>query len=1275
MFENPRPTFFASMYNNPASFREGQKDSPPPRSPDGNQSADQRLALDPGGSLSASPGTKEGQHATPPEGSQDDGGAGTNKSALVPVSETEGDEEEQNCCVDDPCTTDFERCGVLSGGGNNNSRIVSASEDEDRDGALSLSAGSEVDTAGPIGPESLPKFMESLRLGTVPPSVECILPEPSQHGAMGSLAPTMGGGKAQKSEPGQQSRSGEDCGSSFQAAAVGATREDGPLDVAAAEEQTRVRREQPGDGKGGAECFLEPEEIRQGTHRVSSSPGAVRQSEWSREDVMLSQPSARLNNTRINGAGEGDNGGLVTEIDENLPKKHLRSPRQLAFEASADCGGSGQARSDGVPPSSRNSSVHDQNRSIGSGVTSSPPVACKISGDTANVGSVPVHASAGPGTSASISGARLQPTSPEGPRREPEDDEDDHASAQTKAESPEMLRLGSASPDSKEGSRGGDQSFGNRSWEAGAVAGRFISGHIRRSKDKYDSMFSLAHSPDGAPSARDIDSQAFGSMLSPAIGSFGRIGGVGRDVDALSPLALARSLDDSEHALGDADDDGGHPLPGVVGGDYGGLSPVLSARSERSFGSDERPSPLQQQQQQPKKKLFAEKSKDGDEDITLTPEVARSSAVAPSPSSFATYSGAGIEREEEEEGGCDLGDLQTGANTDGAEGHESGLMPPPLPRQPSISPQHKEQQQQQQWRRRRQSESPEAARWFSSNSRRGRTAFADRTNTPAGRHGKSSKNERSVLSGHANSKKCGGGGGGCVGGGYGEHVEQVSIGSFSESEIGRSRSESSILGGGEARDMENAHDSSLAEGTPRRPRASSREDLGGFYPPLQVAHVAKKDPQNSGLSALQRSTLQWMLWREGREEGKGEGRDGGTSVAAAVSFCSDDAETLDVNVKGGVLGHLSSEEAWRCVHSLLHGQSALDDAAGENSDRRTPPVHPVTGLPCGATLIVTPTKEAAWEWTSRLESSAGSLSVLSYVMPLRERRRLTAKQAAAFDVVVTTYDVLKAKEVPRGVEAKKAASPRIWALPGSKQWRTRNTKEGSGRKPAASKTDHMVSLLHGVWWNRIVADGAQLLGNLRSARAVAALALVGTARWCVVERESMAMVENTSERMRCLAAFLRIPANLAMVQAAEKLFYHSRPSHIAPLHPRSSSAGGDNSLSLSEDDAGRRSPGSSHRKRRSSSMRGTSGVGKPTTKEGGGLSAMRKNSGGGAGERERRAGGRGASRVGAGALGNLENEFHSGEGAGGRAAAGGRGLSRGDVEYTTTTLRLRRARG
>lgn len=67
-------------------------------------------------------------------------------------------------------------------------------------------------------------------------------------------------------------------------------------------------------------------------------------------------------------------------------------------------------------------------------------------------------------------------------------------------------------------------------------------------------------------------------------------------------------------------------------------------------------------------------------------------------------------------------------------------------------------------------------------------------------------------------------------------------------------------------------------------------------------------------------------------------------------------------------------------------------------------MHARTGLPHGTTLLVAPTKDAAEKWSQTLGSGAG-LSVLSYVMPLRERRRLSPQQAAAFDVVVTTYDV------------------------------------------------------------------------------------------------------------------------------------------------------------------------------------------------------------------------------------------------------------------------------
>lgn len=65
----------------------------------------------------------------------------------------------------------------------------------------------------------------------------------------------------------------------------------------------------------------------------------------------------------------------------------------------------------------------------------------------------------------------------------------------------------------------------------------------------------------------------------------------------------------------------------------------------------------------------------------------------------------------------------------------------------------------------------------------------------------------------------------------------------------------------------------------------------------------------------------------------------------------------------------------------------------------------MTRLPVGATLIVTPTREAAADWSDQLEASGWGLKVLSYVMPLKERRLLTARQVASFDAVVTTYDV------------------------------------------------------------------------------------------------------------------------------------------------------------------------------------------------------------------------------------------------------------------------------
>ncbi|CAM9709888.1 unnamed protein product, partial [Ectocarpus fasciculatus] len=772
-------------------------------------------------------------------------------------------------------------------------------------------------------------------------------------------------------------------------------------------------------------------------------------------------------------------------------------------------------------------------------------------------------------------------------------------------------------------------------------------------------------------------------------------------VSSLSPLVLAGSFDaadigDAAYGSDSGGGSGGWALPSGGGDGDCGLSPVRSATSETT---DDVPSPPQGSET-PSSVLprsIEDKSEDGD--VTLTPEVAP--RLSSSKSLFLASAGSMLEAEEGGDPGCGNVDASVReARSTHKQADSGSLMPPPPPRHPSFSPRRATTSKH---REKPSGKTPEqrCATQSSADTRVVplRTALGDRTNAaPRGRcDGCSDEEESPPVCSRDGGRYDGGGGGGGGGarGGVAEYSEQASIDSFSESEPGRSTPGVTAKEGGAVDDVTDG--SSLAEGTPRRRGAGASDySLGGFYPPLQqVANLASKAREGSTLSTLQRSTLQWMLWREQGEEGER------SAAAAEVSASDDDDDDDDaIDIKGGLLGHLSSEEASACLHALVRaGVCSIDGDGSGRKAGRARQVHAGTGLPCGPTLILAPTKEAAWRWSDRLESGSGGLSVLSYVMPLRERRRLSAKQVAAFDVVVTTYDVLKAKEVPRGVEAKEATSPRSWALPGSKQWRSRNDKQAGQRRlsAAASKTEHMVSLLHGVWWDRVVADGAQILATQRSARAVAALSLVGTARWCVVDRESMPIVEDASERMRCLGAFLRVPAEVPLVEVAESLFFRSRPRHIAPLYPRAPGAA-DNSLSLTEGDE---SPGSSqcHRRRSPSgvdSRRGGGGgvrkrasgrEGRPS-EEGKRLSAMERDGDGewGAlpmnGGRSQRISRVEARERGGRREGSPEKAESGSYGGGGRrgggirgAAASGRELSREDVTYAPSRLRLRRARG
>lgn len=95
--------------------------------------------------------------------------------------------------------------------------------------------------------------------------------------------------------------------------------------------------------------------------------------------------------------------------------------------------------------------------------------------------------------------------------------------------------------------------------------------------------------------------------------------------------------------------------------------------------------------------------------------------------------------------------------------------------------------------------------------------------------------------------------------------------------------------------------------------------------PKQVANLANKAREGLTLSTLQESTLQWMLWRE-------RGEKGGRSAAAAGASVSDDDHDDAIDIKGGLLGHLSSEDASACLHALVRAGVTFND--GDGSGRK-----------------------------------------------------------------------------------------------------------------------------------------------------------------------------------------------------------------------------------------------------------------------------------------------------------------------------------------------------
>ncbi|OQR96175.1 SNF2 family DNA/RNA helicase [Achlya hypogyna] len=151
------------------------------------------------------------------------------------------------------------------------------------------------------------------------------------------------------------------------------------------------------------------------------------------------------------------------------------------------------------------------------------------------------------------------------------------------------------------------------------------------------------------------------------------------------------------------------------------------------------------------------------------------------------------------------------------------------------------------------------------------------------------------------------------------------------------------------------------------------------------------------------------------------------------------------------------------------------------------------------TLIIAPLSVLAqWEFEVKAKTS---LSVGVYHGTGRKRFR-HQPDFCAFDVILSTYDVLRMKET---------------AVPVASAGRSRDTSWIAAKRQREEK--QLLSRLHKIHWERVILDEAHLIANMASARTQASFQLLANARWCVTGTP----IQNRLEDLHPLFKFLGIP--------------------------------------------------------------------------------------------------------------------------------------------------------
>jgi hypothetical protein len=227
----------------------------------------------------------------------------------------------------------------------------------------------------------------------------------------------------------------------------------------------------------------------------------------------------------------------------------------------------------------------------------------------------------------------------------------------------------------------------------------------------------------------------------------------------------------------------------------------------------------------------------------------------------------------------------------------------------------------------------------------------------------------------------------------------------------------------------------------------------------RISLVAMPDPLRSYEGTLRKKVKAVYYWMKDKDV-LSEGED----AVGGVLFSMNMKQIIDVTMKL-IIKHPSNHNT----------KDMIDDVVN------------------GGTLIVARSKEALEEWQSSLREYT-SYSVLNHAtMTVEERKRTsTASRCAGYDIVVTTFDAIKSRDI--AIPLNSDGHVILEKIGFQDGWYSTRSG-GSGEAPGRCE---QLSVLHQITWRRVIfvdqLGRTSYLAKLGTARAVASVALSASSR-------------------------------------------------------------------------------------------------------------------------------------------------------------------------------------